>query len=157
MTFHQDTRLILYVLHEIANAALVDEDELTADVCVSMFVTDHLRALDTAVTTGAGSLLSAQLSPCGTVQVAVDADRAYALTIALPERNAEAVAAAVRTAYASAPYSLRADVVSPTELRIALVGTRVASALERLDPLWGAGSRRSSRAHGTGRPSRYES
>ena len=132
MTFHQDTRLILYVLHEIADAALVDE--LAADVCVSTFIANHLRALDTAVTTGAASPLPAQLSPCGTVQIAVEADRAYALTVALPERNADAVAAAVRAVYSSDPCSLRADVVSPTEIRITLVGTREGSALERLDP-----------------------
>lgn len=101
---------------------------------VSLFITDHLRALDTAVKTGAGSSLFVEFPPCGTVQIAVGADRAYALTVALPERNVDAVAAAVQAVYSSYPCSLRADVVSPTEVRFTHVGTREATALERLDP-----------------------
>ncbi len=134
MHYHQDTHLILYVLCEIAHAAFADEDGLTADVCVSVFITDHLRALDTAVKTGAGSSLFVEFPPCGTVQIAVGADRAYALTVALLEQNVDAVAAAVQAVYSSYPCSLRADVVSPTEVRFTLVGTREASAVERIDP-----------------------
>ena len=92
------------------------------------------QQLQSQVTTGAGSSLSAQLSPCGTVRIAVGADRAYAIEIVLPNQNAQEVAAAVRTTYSSGSCCLRADVVSPTVLRVTLVGTREATALERLDP-----------------------